>query len=60
MAISKKELLELLARKARDKQISCKALFRLSEQTGVTLARLGAACNELKIKIRACQLGCFK
>jgi len=41
-------------------QASCKALLALAERLGVPPARIGLACNELEIKIRGCQLGCFR
>lgn len=45
---------------ARDGKASCKQLLELAQTTGLSPAGLGQACNELGVKIHACQLGCFK
>lgn len=60
MAISKKELLDVVAKKSRNGKVSCKSMLKLADQLGVTPKRVGTACNELKIRISACQLGCFE
>lgn len=59
MAVSKKELLEIVGKKARKGRVSCKAMLKLADELGVTPKRVGNACNELKIKVVNCQLGCF-
>lgn len=41
-------------------RISCPAARRLAKSLGVPPSAVGAACNELKIKIKGCELGCFK
>jgi hypothetical protein len=40
-------------------KIPCAAGFRLAEELGLSRKDLGELCNELKIKIIQCQLGCF-
>ncbi len=40
--------------------LPCAAAFSIAEKTGVSLAEIGAACNEQQIKIIRCQLGCFQ
>jgi hypothetical protein len=39
--------------------LPCAAAFQIAGETGATLAEIGAACNEHRIKIVRCQLGCF-
>ena len=41
-------------------RLPCKAAFVLAEQQGVKLAEIGRICNENRIKIVRCQLGCFE
>lgn len=41
-------------------EISCTQAFMLSEKYGIPLADLGHFCNSNQIKIRGCQLGCFR
>ena len=47
--------------KSRDGKLTCAAAHELSEELGVPLSVIGKACNEAepRIKIKACQLGCF-
>jgi hypothetical protein len=42
------------------KTLSCARAFEIHRQHGVPLADLGRICDENDIRIRACQLGCFK
>jgi len=37
----------------------CKALLDLASRSGRTPGEIGRLCNEMDIKVRACQLGCF-
>lgn len=48
-----------IAAEAHDGRISCKALYRIAEERGVAVAEAGVAVRRLKIKVTACQLGCF-
>jgi hypothetical protein len=41
-------------------QISCKQCFEAAGKCNVSLKKVGRICNEKNIKIRNCQLGCFK
>lgn len=42
------------------KTLSCARAFEIHRQHDVPLAEIGRICNENNIKIRACQLGCFR
>lgn len=58
--MEKSELLVLIGEAlAEDGRLPCAAAFRLAEAHGLTLREIGQACNEAKIKISTCQLGCF-
>ena len=54
-----KELLDKLKEMAPDGSISCSEARRLAEKLGVNPIEIGKACNEAKIRIYACELGCF-
>nr|WP_319377305.1 hypothetical protein [uncultured Methanoregula sp.] len=43
-----------------DKQITCPKAFEIAEKHKVSKSEISTYCNEHGIKIRACQLGCFK
>ena len=45
---------------AADGRADCASLLAVAERLGVEPARVGAACNELRIKIDGCPLGCFR
>ncbi len=44
---------------AADGRISCTTARKLARDLGVSPREIGSACNDLKIKIYACELGCF-
>jgi len=44
---------------AADGKISCPALREIAEEMGITYKKAGKAADELKIKIKNCDLGCF-
>ena len=41
-------------------RINCATAFRLSKEHKIPLKEIGQLCNELKIRISNCQLGCFE
>ena len=51
---------ELIRGKAVDGKVACRALLELAAQTRTSPKEVGRLCNELKLKIAACQLGCFR
>lgn len=40
-------------------RLSCAQAFALAEKAGVSVSDFGKACDQEKIKIAHCQLGCF-
>ena len=60
MAASWEKVLSEVKRRSRNGKISCAVALKLADELGVSPKKVGQAANELKIKIRACQLGCFK
>ena len=57
--MDEKELLEKLKELAPQGRISCSEARQLAEKLNVHPSEVGKACNEAKIKIYACELGCF-
>jgi len=43
-----------------EKQITCPQAFVIAEKHKISKDAISTYCNEHGIKIRACQLGCFK
>lgn len=59
-----KELIEAVLAAVRQKEggfeLSCAEAFKLADKFGAEIAEIGRICNQRKVKIRRCQLGCFK
>jgi hypothetical protein len=52
-------ILAAVKKAAPENRISCAVAHDLAAQLGVELIVIGKAADELKIKIKKCQLGCF-
>ncbi len=55
-----KLVLEFAVERDGRKTLSCARAFEIHRQHDVPLADIGRTCNENNIKIRVCQLGCFR
>jgi hypothetical protein len=55
-----KEIRELIMQRQADQRISCKTAMDIAQQTGTPARKIGEILDEMGIKIRSCQLGCFK
>ena len=58
----KEELVDAVLRLAdgNGKTLKCADAFKLAASHGAELAEIGRICNQNKVKICNCQLGCFK
>lgn len=52
-------IIEEIRRSSENNRLSCEKAHALAKELNVPLQEIGKLCNELKIKIAACQLGCF-
>jgi hypothetical protein len=59
MQISKEVLREAVRKAAVENRLTCEKAHELGKELDVPLQEIGAICNELNIRIKACQLGCF-
>ena len=57
--MSREELIVKIKAAAPEGKISCAAAMRLAEELVISRQQLGQLLNELRIKIKQCQLGCF-
>ena len=57
--MTREKIIEAIHSEAVNNRLSCEKAHELSASLGVPLREIGALCNELGIKISACQLGCF-
>lgn len=53
------ELEEELKNNSQDNGISCTAAMKIADKLSITYKEVGAVANELGIKIKNCQFGCF-
>jgi hypothetical protein len=55
------DLTDIIKKRIKDEnQIQCKEALQLAEELNLPPGKIGKALNELNIKIKGCQLGCFK
>jgi hypothetical protein len=59
MPVSKETLVVALKKASDDGRLTCEKAHELEKELNVSLKEIGAVCNELKIRIKDCQLGCF-
>ena len=58
--IQQKKLIEkLLTERSNSGKITCAEARKIAEELGIPYIEVGRVANELKIKIRKCELGCF-
>ncbi len=57
--MNRDRILEEIQAAAIGNRLSCEKAHALAGALGISLRELGTLCNQLKIKITACQLGCF-
>lgn len=50
---------QLLKERAVDGRLTCPAARQIAEELQVSYSEVGKAANELKVKIKDCELGCF-
>jgi hypothetical protein len=55
----KEKLRQEIMKKAVDGKLPCAAARKIAEDLGISYTEVGAAANELGVKIKNCQLGCF-
>ena len=58
--MTEEQVREAIQAKAADGRAACKALLDLAVETQTPPRQIGRLCDEMGIKIVACQLGCFR
>jgi ribosomal protein L32E len=53
------KLKELIKEHSVDGRISCEDAWQLADDIGAKKQEVGKAADELGIKVKSCQLGCF-
>lgn len=57
--MEKNELLQKIRENLADGKLPCDRAYQISAENDVKLWEIGKICDEEKIKITGCQLGCF-
>jgi hypothetical protein len=57
--VEAKDVKEEITKTAKEGRLTCNQARALAERLGVDYRVVGDACNELGVKIRVCELGCF-
>jgi hypothetical protein len=57
--MTREEIIEAIRTASINNRLTCEKAHALAAELKVPLKKIGALCNELKIKIVACELGCF-
>jgi len=64
MENEKDDLVEAIIKKTfadgEKTRLSCAAALQIAREFGVKPSEIGVLCNDRKIRISNCQLGCFK
>ncbi len=57
--MTEEKITEAVRAAAVNNRLSCEKAHELSQNLDLPLKKIGEVCNQLHIKISACQLGCF-
>lgn len=57
--MTREKIVEAIRTASVSNRLSCEKAHELARELDTSLQEIGAICNEQKIKIAACQLGCF-
>jgi hypothetical protein len=57
--MDREKISEAIQSAAVNGRLTCEKAHEISTKMNVALREIGTLCNELKIKIASCQLGCF-
>lgn len=57
--MTRETIIAAIQKASANGRLSCGKAHDLAKELDISLQEIGALCNELKIKIASCQLGCF-
>lgn len=57
--MERKALLQLILASLEDGKLYCERAYEIARENDLKLWQIGKICEEEKIKIKGCQLGCF-
>jgi hypothetical protein len=57
--MEQESIIDVVRKAAAENRLSCEKARELAKELNVPVSEIGKICNVLKIKISACELGCF-
>lgn len=57
--MTREKIIQAIQTASVNNRLSCENAHELARDLNTSLQEIGAICNELKIKIAVCRLGCF-
>ncbi len=57
--MTEEKIIEAVRDASANNRLTCEKAHELSRNLNLSLKTIGEVCNQLHIKISACQLGCF-
>jgi hypothetical protein len=57
--MNREKIIEAIQTASEQNRLSCEKAHEISAALTISLQEIGEVCNDLKIKITACRLGCF-
>ena len=57
--MTREKMIEAVQMAKVNNRLSCERAHELAQELNTSLHEIGKLCDELKIKIADCQLGCF-
>ncbi len=57
--MKEEEIVALLKEASKDGKIACAVAQKIAVENKIPMKQVGDILNKIKIKIHACQLGCF-
>lgn len=57
--MEKNKLIDVIRENLEDGKLACERAYLIAGEYKVELSEIGRICDEEKIKIKGCQLGCF-
>ena len=54
------DIFNLLKKRSNNSKIDCEVAWKISQEKGQAINRIGSAIKESDLKVSNCQLGCFK
>ena len=59
MKMTDEQLRRIIRKQAVNGKVNCREMLQLAKQVGLPANKIGKLCDQMNLRIAACQLGCF-